>query len=104
MASDGAGIYQHADFDPTGLAITGWLAQRAGSVPWMMTATDYLGWSSVSAPGFGGTPPETPWDPALQVVMSQHGKALYEEVIRAELLRSMLETDWLSPTRVVESN
>jgi uncharacterized protein (TIGR02679 family) len=43
LASDGAVIYQHADFDPTGLAITGWLAQRAGSVPWRMTATDYLG-------------------------------------------------------------
>lgn len=93
LASDGAVIYQHADFDPTGLAITGWLAQRAGSVPWRMTATDYLGWLSASAPGFGGTPPETPWDPALQVVMSQHGKVLYEEELRAELLRSMLETD-----------
>ena len=36
--------------------------------------------------------------------MSQHGKALYEEEIRAELLRSMLENDWLSPSRVVQSN
>ena len=104
LASDGAVIYQHADFDPTGLAITGWLAERAGSVPWRMTATDYLGWLSASAPGFGGTPPETPWDPALQVVMSQYGKALYEEEVRAELLRSMLEIDWLPPKRVVESN
>ena len=99
LASDGAVIYQHADFDPTGLAITGWLAQRAGSVPWRMTATDYVGRLSASAPGFGGTPPETPWDPALQVVMSQYGKALYEEEVRAELLRSMLEIDCLPPKR-----
>jgi uncharacterized protein (TIGR02679 family) len=91
LASDGAGIYQHADFDPTGLAITGWLAQRAGSVAWRMTATDYLGSLSVSAPRFGGTPPETPWDPDLRVVMSHYGQAVYEEEIRAELLGSMLE-------------
>jgi uncharacterized protein (TIGR02679 family) len=95
LASDGASIYQHADFDPTGLAITGWLVQRTGSIPWKMTATDYLGSLSVSAPGFGGTPPQTPWDPDLQVVMSQYGKALYEEEIRAELLRSMRETGCL---------
>jgi uncharacterized protein (TIGR02679 family) len=92
LASDGAVIYQHADFDPTGVAITGWLAQRAGSVPWRMTATDYIGSLSASAPIFAGAPPETPWDPALQGAMSHHRQALYEEEIRAELLRSMLET------------
>jgi hypothetical protein len=74
LASDGAVIYQHADFDPTGLALTGWLAERAGGVAWRMTATDHLGWLSVSEPGFAGTPPEAPWDPALQVALSHHGK------------------------------
>ena len=29
----------------------------------------------------------------------QYGKALYEEEVRAELLRSMLEIDWLPPKR-----
>jgi Protein of unknown function C-terminus (DUF2399) len=48
LASDRAVIYQHADFDPTGLAITGWLAQGAGSVPWRMAAIDYVGWLSVT--------------------------------------------------------
>jgi uncharacterized protein (TIGR02679 family) len=93
LASDGAVIYQHADFDPTGVAITGWLAQRAGSVPWRMTAADYLGSLSAAAPLFAGTPPETPWDPALQGVMSHHRQALYEEEIRADLLRSMSAAD-----------
>ena len=92
LASDGAVIRQHADFDPTGVAITGWLAQRAGSVPWRMTAIDYVASLSASAPLFAGAPPETPWDPALQGVMAHHRRALYEEEIRAELLRSMLET------------
>jgi uncharacterized protein (TIGR02679 family) len=93
LASDGAVVYQHADFDPTGLAITGWLAQRAGSVPWKMTAGDYLRSLSASAPEFVGTPPRTPWDPALEDVMSRHRKVLYEEEIRAELLRSIATGD-----------
>jgi hypothetical protein len=56
-----------------------------------MTATDYLGSLPASAPPFAGAPPDTPWDLALQGVMSHHRRALYEEQIRAELLRSMLE-------------
>lgn len=91
LGSEGAVVYQHADFDPTGVAISGWLAERAGSVPWKMTAADYVGSLAPSAPGFAGTPPETPWDPGLREAMSQRGKALYEEEIRAELLRSMLD-------------
>ena len=91
LASGGAVVYQHADFDPAGLAITGWLAQRAGSIPWKMTAADYLASLSASNPLFAGAPPETPWDPDLHDVMSHHRKALYEEELRADLLRSMLE-------------
>ena len=91
LASGGAIVYQHADFDPTGLAITGWLAQRAGTLPWKMAAADYLGALSAKAPLFAEPPPETPWDPALQGIMAQHRKALYEEEIRGDLLRSMLD-------------
>ena len=47
---------------------------------------------SASAPIFAGAPPPTPWDPALQAVMSQRRRALFEEEIGTELLRSMLET------------
>jgi Protein of unknown function C-terminus (DUF2399) len=76
-------VCQHADFDPTGLAITGRLAQWAGSIPRKMTAADYLGSLSASNPLFAGAPPETPWDPDLHDVMSHHRKARHEEEIRA---------------------
>lgn len=89
LAGAGATVYQHADFDPTGLAITAWLADRTGSIPWKMTATDYLASLSPAAPEFPGDPPETVWDPALRSVMSEHRRALYEEEIRLQLLHSM---------------
>jgi uncharacterized protein (TIGR02679 family) len=89
LAAAGATVYQHADFDPTGLAIAAWLADRTGCVPWMMTTADYLASLSPTAPEFLGEPPETPWDPALQPTMSEHRKALYEEQIRVQLLQSI---------------
>jgi uncharacterized protein (TIGR02679 family) len=90
LAAKGATVHQHADFDPTGLAITAWLADRIGSVPWKMTAADYVASISPAAPEFLGEPPETPWDPELQPVMSKHRRALYEEEIRFQLLQSIL--------------
>lgn len=42
LAASGGPIYQHADFDPPGLAVTAWLHERAGTQPWRMTAADYL--------------------------------------------------------------
>lgn len=89
LAGGGATVYQHADFDPTGLAITAWLADRTGSIPWKMTAADYLASLSPAAPEFLGDPPETLWDPALRPVMTEHRRALYEEEIRLQLLHSM---------------
>lgn len=89
LASSGAEVLQHADFDPTGLAITAWLADRSGCIPWKMTAADYLASLSPRAPEFFGDPPETRWDPPLQQVMSEHRRALYEEEIRLELLQSL---------------
>ena len=90
LAAAGATVYQHADFDPTGLAITAWLAERAACIPWKMTRADYLVSLSSAAPVFTGEPPETPWDPVLQPVMSKHRRALYEEEIRHQLLQSIL--------------
>lgn len=89
LTAGGAVSYQHADFDPTGLAITAWLADRAGTVPWKMTGADYLNSLPASAPEFSGTPPATPWDPSLCEVMSEHRRALYEEQIRTHLFQAM---------------
>jgi uncharacterized protein (TIGR02679 family) len=41
LGADGAACRQHADFDGAGLGITAWLADRAGTTPWLMTADAY---------------------------------------------------------------
>jgi uncharacterized protein (TIGR02679 family) len=88
LGAGGATLYQHADFDTTGLAITAWLAQRAGTVPWRMTSGDYLAAVAGSGPTTApaGSLPPTPWDPALAEAVRRHGVAVFEEAIRRSLL------------------
>ncbi|HLI44940.1 MAG TPA: TIGR02679 family protein [Acidimicrobiales bacterium] len=92
LGAAGARLYQHADFDPAGVAITTWLQQHAGTTPWRMTAADYL--SSVR-PGdvtFGAVP-LTPWDPRLCEAMAEWGTPVYEEEIRLTLLEAARAPD-----------
>lgn len=100
LAADGGTVRQHADFDAAGLAITGWLAERAGTTPWRMTATDYLAASAgrSPAPSELGVLPPTPWDPALSAAMQDTGSPVYEEHLRAELLAAMVRPDRPSRT------
>lgn len=93
LAAAGATARQHADFDAAGLAITAWLADRGGTTPWRMTASDYQ--TAVGAETGVGSPaagvvPLTPWDPLLGQVMRTHGRPVYEEELRAELLAAMV--------------
>lgn len=91
LGAAGAPLYQHADFDPAGLAITAWLQDRAGTIPWHMTAADYV---AAVRPGEGtiGMVPPTPWDPDLSVAMATRGVALYEEEIRVVLMEAARST------------
>jgi uncharacterized protein (TIGR02679 family) len=93
LSAAGAPVLQHADFDPAGLAITAWLAERAGATPWRMTASDYLSVVSTvrDRPPFKAAVPPTPWDPSLQRVMARHGVAVYEEDLRRQLLAALRE-------------
>ncbi len=87
----GATVFQHADFDPAGLAITAWLAQRAGAVPWRMDASDYLRAVAIhrGRVALAGRLAATPWDVTLADAMVAHGVAVHEEEIRTELLAAM---------------
>ena len=88
LRSSGTAVRQHADFDPAGLAITTWLTERAGTVPWQMTAKDYeqaVRTTDGHLP-ITGPVPETPWDPNLASTMETAGVAVHEEAIRARLL------------------
>jgi uncharacterized protein (TIGR02679 family) len=88
LAAGGAAVHQHADFDAAGLAITAWLADRAGTRPWQMTAADYR---AAAAGAFDAVPltgplPSTPWDRSLPSTMAAEGAAVYEEQLRDQLL------------------
>lgn len=88
LAADGATVRQHADFDPAGLAITQWLAERAGTTPWRMTCADYTRAMEVvrARVPLQAPLPATPWDPSLRDEMLTHGAVVYEEAVRVELL------------------
>ncbi|HEX2041656.1 MAG TPA: TIGR02679 family protein [Acidimicrobiales bacterium] len=91
LGAAGATLAQHADFDSGGLSITNWLAARARTTPWRMTAEDYL--AAVAArrervPVTGRLPP-SPWDPGLHEAIAHHGVAVHEEEIRGELLSAI---------------
>jgi uncharacterized protein (TIGR02679 family) len=91
LGGAGTTLAQHADFDAGGLSITAWLAARAGTTPWRMTAADYR--AAVAAPRrrapLGRRLPPSPWDPTLAEVMAEHGVAVHEEELRGSLLDAM---------------
>ncbi len=91
LGADGASCRQHADFDGAGLAITAWLADRAGTTPWLMTADAYRAAAAIrrGRVPLQGDLPDTPWDPPLAPAMREGGVAVYEEELRFSLLSAM---------------
>lgn len=91
LGASGATLAQHADFDAAGLAITSWLAERAGTTPWRMGVRDYE--DAVAGERerrlLSERLPATPWDPRLQHVMASAGVVVYEEELRSDLLAAM---------------
>lgn len=96
LAAGGGSVRQHADFDAAGLAITAWLAERAGTTPWRMASADYVAAAPAAAderrgePSVLGTLPPTPWDPLLPGAMAEWGIPVYEEELRNDLLAAMV--------------
>jgi hypothetical protein len=90
LAGHGAAIRQHADFDPAGLDITRWLAERAGTVPWRMSREDCLdGIDDAMEASITGLVPPAPWDPGLTEAMTARRVVLYEESLCDALLAEM---------------
>ena len=91
LGAGGATILQHADFDATGLAITAWLAQRAGTIPWHMSVSDYRAAVGVSRNrvALRGTVPPSEWDPELAEAVRSAGVVVHEEELRIGLLEAM---------------
>lgn len=89
LGASGARLLQHADFDPAGIAITAWLANRAGTTPWEMTRDAYQAASAAAEArdaSFAGPVPATPWHPPLAEAMAAAGRPVYEEALTDELL------------------
>ena len=91
LSAGGSTCRQHADFDATGLGITAWMAERAGTTPWLMTADAYCEAIAVQRERvpLESMIPDTDWDPALGPAMRTAGVSVYEEEIRLTLLDAM---------------
>jgi uncharacterized protein (TIGR02679 family) len=91
LGAEGAACRQHADFDAAGLGITAWLADRAGTIPWLMTADAYRAAVAIERRRvpLQGEVPETPWDQGLALAMREARVPVYEEEVRSTLLGAM---------------
>jgi uncharacterized protein (TIGR02679 family) len=103
LSAAGSTCRQHADFDAAGLGITAWMAERAGTVPWLMTADVYGRAVAVKRQRvpLESRMPDTNWDPALGPAMMAAGVAVYEEELRLDLLDAMMNSDHGLPATFV---
>jgi uncharacterized protein (TIGR02679 family) len=93
LASAGARLRYHGDFDAAGLAICARM-HAVGLTPWRMDADDYL--AALDAADTDGvdlpvdhTPaPPTPWHPALRDVFDRERRIVHEE----RLLTTLIDT------------
>ena len=89
LATGGARLHYHGDFDWPGVAIANRAVERYGVRPWRMDTEDYV--SAVRADGLElrGADIEPRWDPELGAAMRRHGRAVHEESVLAGLLHSL---------------
>jgi uncharacterized protein (TIGR02679 family) len=84
LASAGAGLRYHGDFDGDGLRIAANVAARTGARPWRMTSADYLA-AAAGGPPVGRVTP-VPWDADLAGHLRRLGTAVPEERVAPALL------------------
>lgn len=95
LATSGATLRCHGDFDWPGVSILGELRSRHRVQPWRMSAADYrdeldrASQERIDLPPLIGTPLDTPWDPALRELMAGTSQAVDEEVTLARLLTDL---------------
>jgi hypothetical protein len=75
------------------------MAERAGTVPWLMTADVYGKAIAVKRQRvpLESRVPDTDWDPALGPAMMAAGVAVYEEELRLTLLNAMMNSEYVLP-------
>jgi uncharacterized protein (TIGR02679 family) len=88
LASAGALLQYHGDFDWPGVAMANRLIAEVGAEPLLMGASDYqaAARSGLAALELSGAPVDASWDPSLRPTMTRLGVALHEEAVLDELL------------------
>lgn len=92
LASAGARLLYHGDFDWPGVRIGNHVMQEHGAQPWRFCADDYetaLRATPFIAEPLTGKTAEAIWDPALTKVMQQHRVSIAEEGLAASLLADL---------------
>jgi uncharacterized protein (TIGR02679 family) len=89
IASAGAPLFYHGDFDWPGVAIANRIIDNVGAVAWKMTAFDYLQAVRADGPPLAGRPVEPSWDAELGAAMRTQSRAVHEESVLAGLIESM---------------
>jgi uncharacterized protein (TIGR02679 family) len=92
LASAGAALRYHGDFDGEGLRIAANVVVRTGAEPWRMSSADYL--AGVADPPVGDGPPvgrvtPVPWDTDLAGHLLRVGTAVPEERVAPALLAEL---------------
>ena len=92
LASSGARLLYHGDFDWPGLRIGNVVMREHGARPWRFRAADYetalRGAPSIAQP-LAGKAVDAVWDPALTTVMQHHLVSIAEEGLAASLLADL---------------
>lgn len=102
---DGSGctIAHHADFDWSGVQMTGRLIDQGGR-PWRMSSVSLREALKIVDPQtlqpLKGRPEPTPWDPALQSLMSSTGRVVFEEMVVDGLMADLTRPQTPEPIPV----
>jgi uncharacterized protein (TIGR02679 family) len=95
LASGGATLHYHGDFDGDGLRIAAYIMATTAARPWRMSSADYLaglGNPAAAQPSVTvGSVPDTPWDPGLAEAMRDRDVAVPEERIADTLVGDLVQ-------------
>jgi uncharacterized protein (TIGR02679 family) len=92
LATAGARLRYHGDFDWPGIAIANTVIEAFGAAPWRFGAVDYriaLDEGADATRPLDGAVVDARWDDALTEAMHDHGRAIDEEALAAGLMSDL---------------
>ncbi|MGH2898338.1 MAG: TIGR02679 family protein, partial [Solirubrobacteraceae bacterium] len=87
LASSGARLAYHGDFDWGGVRIGNVVIGQYGAAPWRFTAADYG--ATIGGRPLEGNPVDASWDAALAGAMLAAARAVHEEQVMNDLLSDL---------------